>query len=148
MNASPLTAGAPAFAITAMTVGDHAGCVALWSATENIGAAPDPAAFAAFIARNPGFSPVARADGRIVGAMMASFDGIRGYYYRLAVDRAWRRHGVATALVAHATDQLRAAGAERVNLHIFADNHAAKEFWADAGFTPYAGLEAWKQTWA
>lgn len=127
-------------AIRALALEDHAACVALWRATEGLGDAPSAAQLEAFLARNPGFSQVATADGRIVGAVLASFDGIRGMLYRAAVDRGHRRHGIGAALVEAVSARLRAAGAVRINLHVFASNTAAVGFWSAQGWSLYEGL--------
>ena len=131
--------------IRALEVGDHGACCALWRNTEGIGDAPSAAALTAFLGRNPGLSPLACVDGQVVGALLVSFDGIRGYFYRLAVARDWRRRGLASALVDHALAALHDAGADRINLHLFGHNAAAAAFWRRSGWEPYAGLETWRK---
>ncbi len=145
LNIHPPVAGdAPAdhaaLHIRPMLPSDYAACHALWTATENLGDAPDATRFARFLALNPGFSQVAEVEGRVIGALLASFDGIRGYFYRAAVDRAWRRHGTGTALVAAALAAQQQAGALRVNLHIFDHNQPGLDFWSVQGWTLYDGL--------
>jgi ribosomal protein S18 acetylase RimI-like enzyme len=49
-------------------------------------------------------------DGTIVGALMAGFDGVRGWLYHLAVAPEFRRRGFATGLVRAAEDRLRKLG--------------------------------------
>lgn len=119
---------------------DHAACDALWRATEGLGPAPTPAQLGNFLARNPDFSQVAIVDGRIVGVLLVSFDGIRGYFYRAAVDRAQRHQGIGTSLIAAAAERLDAAGAVRINLHVFASNTAAIGFWHAQGWSMYEEL--------
>jgi len=133
------------WAIRPLEIADHAACCTLWRATEGIGDVPSAAAFGAFLARNPGLSPLAVADGQAVGALLASFDGIRGYFYRLAVAHPWRRHGVASALVAQASQALGETGADRINLHLFADNLVAITFWRRSGWKVFEGLETWRK---
>jgi len=138
---------APPWTVSPVIVADYADCVALWRDTENIGDIHSRAAFTAFVTRNQGFPQIARADGRVVGVLLVSFDGIRGYFYRLAVTRAWRRHGIASALVAQAIAALRAAGSDRINLHVFASNAPAIGFWAGYGFSRHDGLDCWSRSW-
>jgi ribosomal protein S18 acetylase RimI-like enzyme len=52
------------------------------------------------LAADPGALLVAEADGRIVGALIAASDGWRASMYRLAVDRKYRRRGIAQRLIA------------------------------------------------
>src|SRR5688500_12314289 len=63
-------------------------------------------AVARLIARDPGALLVAEQDGRIVGAVVAAFDGRRGHVYRLAVDPRNRRQGVGAALLARGEARL------------------------------------------
>ena len=120
---------------------DHAACCSLWQVSEGLGDVPDVDAFASLLRSNPGLGQVAHAaDGGLVGAILATSDGIRGMFYRLAVSRAHRRQGLAKALVAAATQAVEATGVSRINIHIFADNQPAVAFWAAQGYATYEGL--------
>ena len=123
-----------------LDLADHAACAELWNATEGLGPPPTPAQLGDFLGRNPGFSQVAVVDDRIFGVLLASFDGIRGYFYRAAVDRAWRQQGIGASLATIAAEGLRAAGAVRINLHVFASNTAAIAFWRARGWAIHDGL--------
>src|SRR6187200_2544521 len=61
---------------------------------------------------------VAMSAEELVAAVMAGFDGVRGWIYHLAVLPAWRRRGVATALVREAEHGLAALGCPKVNLQV------------------------------
>jgi ribosomal protein S18 acetylase RimI-like enzyme len=77
---------------------------------------------------------VAEADGAIVGAVIAAFDGWRGNFYRLAVAPPFRRRGIAARLVAAGEERLRAAGAPRITALVAFDDAVARGFWASAGY--------------
>ena len=77
---------------------------------------------------------VADADGDVIGAVIAAFDGWRGSFYRLAVAPAWRRRGVARRLVAAGEVRLRALGAPRVSALVAFDDEVARGFWRSVGF--------------
>jgi len=81
---------------------------------------------------------VAEVDGEIVGALIAAWDGWRGSFYRLAVDRNRRREGVATALVRAGEERLRRLGAIRLTAIVASDEGEALAFWAAAGYAPQA----------
>ncbi len=70
----------------------------------------------------------------IVGAVMAGYDGHRGWLYAVAVDHPHRRHGIARRLVAHALDALRQLGCIKVNLQIRSDNAQVVAFYESLGF--------------
>jgi ribosomal protein S18 acetylase RimI-like enzyme len=77
---------------------------------------------------------VAEADGAIVGAVIAAFDGWRGNFYRLAVAPPFRRRGIAARLVAAGEERMRALGAPRVTALVAFDDDVARGFWASAGY--------------
>ena len=77
---------------------------------------------------------VALEEDSIVGAVMAGYDGHRGWLYAVAVDHPHRRHGIARRLVAHALDALRQLGCIKVNLQIRSDNAQVVAFYESLRF--------------
>lgn len=77
---------------------------------------------------------VAEMAGRIVGAVIAAWDGWRGNIYRLAVEDAYRRRGVGLRLTEAAEDYLRACGAARITALVAYDDDEAGSFWDAAGY--------------
>jgi len=118
--------------VRAMTPADLREALALWNVTEGMGLSSEETEpmLAAFLARNPGLSAVARsADGALAGAVLAGNDGRRGFLYHLAVTPAKRGHGCGRAMVAFALTGLRAAGVARTSLLVYANNEAGQAFW-------------------
>jgi ribosomal protein S18 acetylase RimI-like enzyme len=74
------------------------------------------------------------ADGEIVGSLIVGWDGWRGGFYRLAVDPAHRRRGLANALVRAGEERLRALGARRLGAIVESHEPDAMAFWASAGY--------------
>jgi ribosomal protein S18 acetylase RimI-like enzyme len=72
--------------------------------------------------------------GTIVGAVMAGFDGVRGWIYHLAVAPEHRRRGFATRLVRSAERGLRDLGCTKVNLQIRAENQDVVAFYRSIGY--------------
>jgi ribosomal protein S18 acetylase RimI-like enzyme len=72
--------------------------------------------------------------GRVVGTVMAGYDGHRGWLYSVAVDPDVRRGGVGTALVREAEARLVALGCRKINLQIRAGNEAVTAFYATLGY--------------
>ena len=84
-------------------------------------------------------------DGTLVGSLIATFDGWRGNFYRMAVDPDERRVGIARGLVAAAEDWLRAAGAQRLSALVEGDGEIAQRFWEAVGFEHYEGMRRYSK---
>lgn len=78
---------------------------------------------------------VAELDGGLVGSLIAAWDGWRGSFYRLAVQRAYRRRGIATALVREGERRLRVQGAVRLTAIVDANDPGALAFWDALGYS-------------
>ena len=77
---------------------------------------------------------VAIDDGDVVGAVVAGYDGVRGWLYHLAVAPALRKRGIATALVEQAVESLRALGCVKVNLQVRRGNEGVLGFYEALGW--------------
>lgn len=72
----------------------------------------------------------------VAGSLIGGWDGWRGGLYRLAVDPAYRRLGIATSLVREVERRLCDLGAERVPVRVFHGELGAIEFWRSVGYVP------------
>jgi ribosomal protein S18 acetylase RimI-like enzyme len=86
------------------------------------------------MATQPDLFFVATEDGRVVGTVLAGFDGYRGWIYRVAVDQSVQRRGIGTALVRRAEEELIARGVPKINLQIRTSNHAVVAFYERLGY--------------
>ncbi|WP_228976989.1 GNAT family acetyltransferase [Paraburkholderia gardini] len=77
---------------------------------------------------------VAEMDGRIVGTIMAGYDGHRGWLYSLAVDTSLRRRGIGKQLVVHAEHALTALGCPKVNLQVLSAKAGVRGFYEALGY--------------
>ncbi|MGP0029541.1 MAG: GNAT family N-acetyltransferase [Acidimicrobiales bacterium] len=97
------------------------------------GAAPsstdDARSVHALIGHDPAALIVAEDDGRIVGSVIAGWDGWRGSIYRLAVAPSHRRRGLGSRLIAAARSRLSDAGAVRLQAIVVATDPVATGFW-------------------
>jgi ribosomal protein S18 acetylase RimI-like enzyme len=115
---------------------DHDAVVRLWATVF----ADDPPhnAPAGLIARKRGVQPelllVATDGGAVVGAIMAGFDGVRGWLHHVAVDPQARRRGVGAALVRAAEAGLARLGCPKVNLQVRATNTGVVAFYRSLGY--------------
>jgi ribosomal protein S18 acetylase RimI-like enzyme len=72
--------------------------------------------------------------GRVVGTVLAGYDGHRGWMYSLAVAEAQRGRGYARALVVHAEVALHKLGCPKLNLQIMANRPELRAFYAKLGY--------------
>ena len=77
---------------------------------------------------------IAELDGAVVGAVIAGFDGVRGWLYHLAVAPGHRRRGIATRLLHGAEAALRARGCSKINLQVRATNESVVAFYRALGY--------------
>jgi ribosomal protein S18 acetylase RimI-like enzyme len=89
---------------------------------------------AGLIAEQPGGVLVAEANGEVVGALIAAWDGWRGNMYRLAVLPQSRRRGIGLALIRAGEESLRRRGARRVTALVAHDDAVAGAVWDAAGY--------------
>lgn len=77
---------------------------------------------------------IAEEEGKIVGVIVGTIDGTRGYFYRLAVDPASQGHGVGKALVLALENRFRQKGATRVFIMVNQDNKKVIPFYSSLGY--------------
>ncbi len=77
---------------------------------------------------------VGKVEDTVVAAVMAGFDGVRGWIYHLAVAPDWRRRGFATQLMRAAEAGLRRLGCPKVNLEIRATISAVVSLYRSLGY--------------
>ena len=94
----------------------------------------EPEEIAKKLQRDPDLFLVAEAEGRIIGAVMGGFDGRRGLIYHLAVDPAYRRQGIGSALMAELERRLVAKGCLRAYLLVTEDNQETIAFYRRLGW--------------
>lgn len=66
---------------------------------------------------------------------MVGYDGHRGWVYYLAVDPAYRRNGIGTALMEKVEGLLVQKGRPKLNLQNRADNSDLQAFYEKLGYT-------------
>lgn len=103
------------------------------------------------LSANGGVALLAQADGRPVGVCMGRVwgrkDSSLGRYREchisdLVVETAFRRRGIAKALMAEAEKKAKALGAERVSLTVWNFNESARELYDALG---YENLWSWME---
>lgn len=115
---------------------DHAAVVALWTSVPGYGTAHNAPELAIRkkLEASDGLFFVAEISGRLVGTVMAGYDGHRGWIYSLAVDASCRRRGVGRALLQRAEALLYERGCVKINLQIADGNEAVIGFYKKTGY--------------
>jgi ribosomal protein S18 acetylase RimI-like enzyme len=121
------------------TADDIAGVLAFWRESAEPTSTDSTEVLASLVDRDPGALIVAEADGRIVGTVIAGWDGWRGSIYRLAVGPDQRRSGLGLALLHAAEDHLVGLGARRLHAIVVESNDVAVAFWTGADWEHQAG---------
>ncbi len=73
----------------------------------------------------------------MLGVVMGSYDGRRGWIFRLAVVPHRRRRGIGRALVTELERRFHEMGVERIRLLTISDNAPARRFWEDLGYSGF-----------
>lgn len=80
------------------------------------------------------FLVVQESSGRIIGSVMAGYDGHRGSVNYLAVHPDAQKQGIGRALMAEVERWCEAEGCPKINLLVRTDNEAVKAFYARLGY--------------
>lgn len=86
---------------------------------------------------------IAELDRRIVGTIIAGWDGWRANLYRLAVDPEYRGRGIARLLLERAETRLRDLGATRFHAMVLSQNDEGIAAWAAMGYHPQDEWTRW-----
>ena len=104
-------------------------------AAEGTSISDDPDGVRVLIERDPGALLLAvDAAGRILGTVIAGFDGWRCHLYRLAVDPELRRRGVGSALLDAAHRRFESFGGRRADAMVLERNETGRRTWSAAGY--------------
>lgn len=136
----------PPFSIRPFAPKDEPVVIALWRACDLIRPQNDPRKdIARKLHVNPEWFLVAEIDGHIVGAVMAGYEGHRGWINYLAVAPSHRRTGLGRALMVEAERVLRAAGCPKINLQVRPENKQVVAFYEAIGFSVEGAISLGKR---
>jgi ribosomal protein S18 acetylase RimI-like enzyme len=135
MNAPLLRSAAPS---------DVSDLLAFWkSAAEGTSISDDEDGVGRLIARDAEAVIIAERDGRIIGTVIAGWDGWRCHLYRLAVAPDSRRQGVGRALLDAAHQRFAALGGRRADAMVLDRNALGRSAWEAADYAPEPQWTRW-----
>ncbi|MEY9878425.1 ribosomal protein S18 acetylase RimI-like enzyme [Streptacidiphilus sp. MAP12-33] len=117
--------------------------LAFWKeAAEGTSISDDVAGVTRLVERDPEALILAEREGRLVGTVIAGWDGWRASLYRLAVHPDHRRQGISRVLLDAAHARFVAAGGRRADAMVLVENETGQAAWAAAG---YEREEHWRR---
>lgn len=128
-SSDALSQSAIEFRLRSAVVADIPAVLDLWRQAAPPTSTDHEAAVRDLLRRDPDALVVAEASERIVGSVIAGWDGWRGSIYRLAVEPACRRRGLGRRLLEEAEGRLTALGARRMHAIVVGDDALAVSFW-------------------
>jgi ribosomal protein S18 acetylase RimI-like enzyme len=121
--------------IRTATVQDAEAVLGLWLESEAEPTHTDDAvSLGKLIEHDPGALLVAVIDGRVVGSVIAGWDGWRGSLYRLVVSPTSRRQGLGRRLLIEGEHRLKELGAIRLQAIVVGSDARAAPFWRVSGW--------------
>jgi N-acetylglutamate synthase len=117
--------------ITLMTMDHYDEVYKLWSSNDGVGLtdADSQENIEYFLKRNEGLSFIAIKENQIIGSILGSHDGRRGYIYHLAVDENYRLNGIGKGLVLNCLKKFKELGLHKTHIFVFNHNDNAIKFW-------------------
>ncbi len=110
--------------------GDLEAVLQLWREAAQPTSTDTDSALRALVEHDQGALMVAEESGRIVGSIIAAWDGWRGSVYRLVVAPDFRRSGLGRQLVDEAERRLTELGAQRTQAIVVGSDSRAMGFWS------------------
>ncbi|TYP70056.1 ribosomal protein S18 acetylase RimI-like enzyme [Paenibacillus methanolicus] len=133
--------------LRAMEEDDYDAMIELWRGVDGLelSGADSREGIAKYLARNPGMSFVAEAEGRIVGTVLGGHDGRRGFINHLAVDPACRGQRIGAELTERCLGAIAADGIGKCHIFVKSDNEIGKGFWARTGWSKRSGFDVFSR---
>lgn len=121
--------------IREFSLADYNNVVDLW---QSVGIAPsigdDRAGIEQRLQRDAGLFLVAEENGKLVGAVMGTYDGRRGWINHLAVCQQYQSKAIGSTLLEALERRLREKGCAKINLLIEMNNQKVQPFYERLGY--------------
>lgn len=110
---------------------DHPKLISFWKNNYFVNELDEYERFKLFLEKNPELSILVEAKGKIIGTVLGSFDGRRGYIQKLVVDKDYRQQGIGQQLITEVANKLHALGALYIPISCELENI---QFYEKCGF--------------
>ncbi len=87
-----------------------------------------------YLKRNRKLNFIVLHENRIIATIKCSHDGRRGYIHHLAVQKEFRKEGIAIELINKCLEQLQKIGISKYRVFVQDSNKEAMKFWKHIGF--------------
>jgi ribosomal protein S18 acetylase RimI-like enzyme len=146
VSVNELTASDPPWEIRPYRLEDESEVIALWERCELTRPWNDPKQdIARKMQVNPELFLVAMIETRVIGTVMAGYEGHRGSINYLAVDGRYRRKGLGRELVCRAERLMVTLGCPKINLQIRLENKEVVQFYAAMGYHTFQVIDMAKR---
>lgn len=116
-------------------IADESSVIDLWRKCELIRPVNDPAKdIRRKLLVNPEWFLVGSLNGKVIAAVMAGYEGHRGWVNYVAVDPGHRLQGYGRQMMMAAEKLLRASGCPKINLQVRTGNRAVLAFYQRIGY--------------
>ena len=117
--------------IRLITIADHPKLITFWKTNYFVNELDEYIRFKHFLEKNPKLSLLAEDKGKIIGTVLGSFDGRRGYIQKLVVGKNYRKQGLGKQLMESVVGKLKKLGVLYIPISCEAENTA---FYQKSGF--------------
>jgi len=117
--------------VRAIVIGDYNNLVSFWKKNYFVNEMDSFERFKLFLNKNPDLSVLMEDNGKIVGTVLGSFDGRRGYIQKLVIDKNHRKKGVGKQLVEEVIKKFKSLGVLYIPISCEEENEA---FYNKCGF--------------
>lgn len=123
------------FQLRTFTMADYEQVITLWHKADlRVGPTDSRAGILQKLERDADLFLVVQHEQNIIGAIMGSYDGRRGWANHVAVDPDHQGQGIGLAMMSELEERLRARGCLKINLLIARKNAHVQSFYRQLGF--------------
>ena len=120
----------------------------LWGSTSGIqiGLGDDEGSLQTFLALTSTICLVIKEENLLVGTIMGTYDGRRGFIYHLAVRSGYQKKGLGKQLLESMVNEFKKQNVQKINLFVKNDNRLAMNFYQHQGWEKRQDIQVYSFT--